>query len=297
METPERLLSRRIDYVKVIISGTPSEVFSTTSRYENVLQPFGVKVHGKANGKPYKLYPTHGSNPQTWYKAFECWGEGADALARSLKAHEWANVTRVDWREEIPPPPLSLAELEKRAHLACQGGIRITRDVSRLRSRRDGRDGGGQLLGVGSHKSDSRLTVYVRGTAEWATEAQLSGKTTQQLIAQALHAHGIEPFPPVYDALVPILRAKLGALILQRLAMPIEVLRGGERLSPQEELTNLFDTEPTYHRKDLNNILTECGPEAVVDWINLWFEDTGYRVILEEPGKTFGRQIPDDERE
>jgi len=296
MVSLERLSSRRVDYVKIIISGTPSEVLTTVERYSASLDGLGEPVHGRAKGKPFKVYPTFGSDPQTWYKAFECWGTAADTFARSLKAHEWAKVTRVDYREEIPTPPLSLSELEKRAHLACQGGTRITRDVSRLRSRRDGRDGGGQLLGVGSHKSDSRLTVYLRGRAEWATEAQLSGEIIKQIISQALYHHGIEPFPPVYDAIVPLLQSKLGAMVLQRLSLPIEVLRGGETLSPQEELADLFSFEPTRFKVEVLRILDECGAEAVVDWVNEWYAadpppDGGFTVVRREDARQNGIEI------
>jgi hypothetical protein len=277
----ERVLSRRCDYLKISVLAPPSACLSIIERYKSICDGHSAQVYGRTSSTLFKAYPGAGSTPTAWHKYFECWGTAADALAQALQPVEWHAVSRVDWREEIPTPPLSLKAMETRAHLACQGGIRITTDVSRARSRKFGRDGGGQLLGIGSHKSDSRLTVYIRGDAEWAVEAQLSGKVLQGIMSSVFMEHSIEPFPSIYSLIEKYMSAKLRAMVLQRLALPFKVLSSEEPMSPQEELVDLFDQEPTHHHQDINRILEACGPEAVVDWINMWYEDTGYRVVIQ----------------
>jgi len=276
----ERVLSRRCDYLKISILAAPSTCLAIIARYETVCKGHRAEVYGRTSETLFKSYPGAGSTPTAWHKYFECWGTAADALAKALLPIEWHSVSRVDWREEIPTPPLSLDQLKARATLACQGGVRITTDVSRARSRKFGRDGGGQLLGIGSHKSDTRLTVYIRGDAEWACEAQVSGVVLQGIMSTIFHEHSLEPFPPIYDLLVKHMSAKLRAMVLQRLALPFSVLSSEEPMSPQEELINLFDEEPTHFHQDINLILNTCGPEAVVDWINLWYKDAGYEVRI-----------------
>lgn len=270
----ERVFNRRVDYLRVAISGEPAAVLATCADYARLCGSYPTAVHGRSTGKSFKEYPGQSKNTHTWVKIFETWGDAADVLAHHLSAEAWRGVTRMDWREEVDTPPLSLRELEDRAHRFCQGALRITRDVSRLRSRRNGRDGGGELLGVGSHASDTRLTVYKRGTAEYAVEAQLSGKQLTALIAQGFFEHSQEPYPDMYDLMKKIASRKLRELVQLRLSMPFDVLASKEGFDNQAEMLSLLDLPaPTYKEQTLQ-LLDNVPRETIERWIAEYYDES-----------------------
>lgn len=218
----------RVDYLTIYAYGSPSQVRSLLSRWSREVASNTPPDRRGKTGVAYKSYPSHRTTSETVVEKFECWGKGADALAKTLSPVEWACVERCDYRVEFTQPPCDLRELEDKAHQACQGGTRITRDISRPRARRGGRDGGGELLAVGSHASDTRLTVYKRGREDWATEAQTSGKIFQGLLAFAGHLYSSQEVPTMYEAVVTVMSEKLHSLVHQRLGIPFAVLVGAE---------------------------------------------------------------------
>lgn len=281
----KRVYQRRVDYIRIVITGSPDEVLATRARYESVAVCYPTVVYGRAAGVPFKSYPLRSPTPQIWCSVFETWGRAADEVAQVFTAHEWHAVTRCDWREEIPAPPLSLREMEDRARAACQGGIRITTDDSRIRHRRNGRDGGGKLLGVGSHASDTRLTVYKRGHAEWAVEGQISGKMLVPLINAAAHEASQEPFPTMYSVMQKVMFRKLRDLVQQRLAMPFEALAGREGYENTRAIENLLDLDDRDVKAQVFALCETVGEEATLEgiyqyWTEYWRKSKETALII-----------------
>lgn len=262
--TEQRTFSRRIDYVRITIFGPPSAVLGQVGEWEAEYASFGAPVHGRPKGKQTKSYNAMGSDATIWYKTFEVWGEAADAFARNLPQALWTQVTRCDWREEIPTPPLSLDEMKVRAKKYCPSGMRVTTDESRLRSRRNGRDGGGELLGIGSHASDTRLTVYKRGWAEWAVEAQVSGKQLAAIVAEARHEHSQEPHEPMYSIMQKVMFRKLRTLVQQRLAMPFEELASMEGVENTTAIQAVLDLSDDALREEVIALCETAGRERTL---------------------------------
>lgn len=269
----ERVFDRRLDYIRYTIKGSPSEVLLERERFEGLCTSFVTAVHGRQNGKSFKTYPKHNKDPHIWETVFEAWGRAADEMAKELEAKDWINVSRVDWREEIDTPPLSLSELEQRAKMVNDTGRRITRDDSRVRSRRNGRDGGGVLLGVGSHASDTRLTIYKRGDAEYAVEAQLSGKQLQALVQQAFLEHSQEPFPDMYTLMRRISKEKLHTLVQQRFAMPFDVLSSKVGMDNQLEIESLLGLKTTRLKSIVFSVCHQVDKDTALLWVQEYYND------------------------
>lgn len=270
---------RRFDYVRITIFGTPSEVINQVGEWTVTYESFGSPVHGRAKGKQTKSYNAMGSDATLWYKTFECWGEAADAFAHALPQALWAQVTRCDWREEIPTPPLSLDQMKVRAKRYCPSGMRVTTDESRLRSRRNGRDGGGELLGIGSHASDTRLTVYKRGWAEWAVEAQISGKQLSAIVAEARHEHSQDPHEPMYNIMQKVMFRKLRTLVQQRLAMPFEELAGREGVENTTAIQSCLTLDDGALREEVYALMETAGRARTLKimydyYREVWLENT-----------------------
>jgi len=285
----KRVYNRRVDYLRIVIKGTPDAVTAERERFARLCEGYPTIVHGRSNGVPFKTYPLRSPSPYEWTSVFEAWGRASDEMAKVLTAHEWHAVTRCDWREEVPYPPLSLRELEDRARAACQGGIRITTDDSRVRHRRNGRDGGGQLLGIGSHASDTRLTLYKRGDAEWAVEAQLSGKQLAAVISTAAHEASQEPHPTMYSVMQKVMFKKLRDLVQQRLAMPYEVLAGIEGLQNTAAIKSLLDLDDRDVKAEVFALCATAGKEATLEaiyqyWREYWRENTARATLILSEG-------------
>lgn len=249
--------SFRVDYLKIWLSGTPSAVISEKVWLAEVLQS-----EGNTNGygaKPFKSTPSYKATTEVWVEMFECWGPQCDKLARLLTPAQWAGVSRVDYREEIDEPPVSLLRLEQMTRDVSQGGLSVNRYTSRPRTKRGGRDAGGEGIGLGAHSSDRRVTVYKRGRDPWAVELQVSGKMALAAIAEARRRFDSQDVHDFYLAVVLVLSDQLAQQFLKRTGLPYAVFTGEEPYASTDALVAVPGGMKRLARDMLADVTDELG--------------------------------------
>lgn len=113
---------------------------------------------------------------------FEAWGVASGAVV-NLDWDMWAkDLVRMDVRGEQDVTKGGVDRVYQHLSHNKKGARNIQLFSSKVRSKRSGRDTGGYGIAIGSHKSDVRITIYVRGNAAGAMEFQFSGKKLAQLI-------------------------------------------------------------------------------------------------------------------
>lgn len=114
--------------------------------------------------------------------AVSAWGRGAN-IVNYLPVSYAPHIHRLDikaWPEGFTMHDLK----ELRAELLNRPcGYNITMHDGKLRQKTDKRDAGGTSLGIGSHKSDLRVSLYGRGNEAVCVEYQISGDMLRRVLA------------------------------------------------------------------------------------------------------------------
>lgn len=176
-------MSTRIDYVKIAFTGDVSNAINWKNRMfryvDAFCEPRGVQVATFCTSDRY--YDNHAN---VWVDYFEVWGEAADAFFNDLLPGDFGSIMRIDYRTQFDAPAISMLDLERIITNNKKGSRKtITRINSPIRTKKKGRDAGGDFLAVGSRGSDRRTAIYKRGNEPWAVEVQF-GKKMPRLILQ-----------------------------------------------------------------------------------------------------------------
>lgn len=173
------MFSSRIDYVKVAkkldhdVAQQLGKIWYDTfegpeGSGENARSAHVNSVRKEADGKYLWIFEAWGVNSAAVYNLdWDTWGK---------------DLVRMDVRGEQDVTKAGVDRLYQHLSHNKKGARNIQLFSSKVRSKRSGRDTGGYGIAIGSHKSDVRITVYVRGNAIGAMEFQFSGKKLADLI-------------------------------------------------------------------------------------------------------------------
>lgn len=166
----------RFDYVRVVCRVAPGYQGPWETRMmDNV--PEEYRTDAATFRKHGKLGPMWDGKTKRATKAIELWGKAAHDFMRYLTPRDWVDVTRIDVRAEVPPPPMDIIPLLQEVQKIKSNARRTTKYIdSPIRTKEDGRDAGGCSLIVGAQGSRRRLCVYKRAKANWALEVQFGDK-------------------------------------------------------------------------------------------------------------------------
>ncbi len=116
--------------------------------------------------------------------AVSAWGRGANIVSY-LPVSYHTYIHRLDikaWPEGYTMDDLK----ELRAQMLNKPcGYNLTMHDGKLRQKTDKRDAGGTSLGIGSHKSDLRVSIYGRGNENVCIEYQMSGDMLRRVLMDA----------------------------------------------------------------------------------------------------------------
>lgn len=163
----------RVDYVKCAIPLHAEAAVPLKNRWYEVFQQEEATGHGTHS---CNVVSVKSASDGRYLYVFEAWGE-ACMHVDELAFEAWAPyLNRIDIRMEQEVTDEGLDALY--THLQAYNPTRrnVNRMASRLRSKRGGRDSGGNSVSLGSHKSDFRFSAYKRGDNKGAVEYQISGE-------------------------------------------------------------------------------------------------------------------------
>lgn len=165
-------MSERIDYLRVAFRGDAPSVFEWKQGWTNVMEGFCLP-RGDTFKKWCDFTKFYDAAQAGWVDSFECWGVAADYAFDNLRPAERPCVTRLDYRVEVEKPHVGISTVY---HLVDRNKGKSRRTVTRIsspaRTKKGGRDAGGDFLAVGSRESERRSSYYRRTGEPWALEVQ-----------------------------------------------------------------------------------------------------------------------------
>lgn len=164
----------RIDYLSVLLRAPHDYCQQIIAAVQADCEEWGVA--GGLNLAP--RIRAHGALPSgdRGY-TLEWYGLASDCVAKLLPQHLLSQASRVDYRQEHEPvTEASIEAFGRYVRMNQKGNRNVSTFSSRPRAKRDGRSAGGIGVALGSHKSDTRLSVYKRKDERGAIEIQYSGK-------------------------------------------------------------------------------------------------------------------------
>lgn len=178
-------MGERIDYLRVAFRGEAADVLKWKVAWQNVMEGFCLPrgEQFKAHCDFSKYYDTAQSG---WVDTFECWGVAADYAFDNLEPKERSAITRFDYRVEVEEPAVGITTIYDIV-MKNRGKSRrtITRIDSPKRTKKGGRDAGGDFLAVGSRESDRRSSFYKRSGEPWALEVQFGKSAPLKIFQEA----------------------------------------------------------------------------------------------------------------
>lgn len=170
----------RFDYVRVVCRVAPGYQGQWETRMMGNV-PEEYRIDAATFRKHGKLGPMWDGKMRKATKAIELWGIAAHLFMRYLTPSDWKDVTRIDVRAEVPPPPMDIIPLLQEVQKIKSNARRTTKYIdSPIRTKEDGRDAGGTSLIVGAQGSRRRLCIYKRAKANWALEVQFGDKEPER---------------------------------------------------------------------------------------------------------------------
>jgi len=169
----------RCDYAKFAVKLTVAAAVQAQQDFINAMEQHPEQ--GK-EGKGYNITSVRRYDDGTYLYVFETWGVQAEAI-QYLDFDRWSkHLDRLDVRRDMDVSPSGVNSIYNHLLEHKAGNRNVQLFNSRTRSKRQGRQSGGQGIAIGSHKSDFRMTVYKRGNERGAIEFQLQGKRIQDAV-------------------------------------------------------------------------------------------------------------------
>lgn len=175
-----------IDYVRYIV---PMDV--------DRIQQFGAFINGAmsdgkvtfGHGKGFRL-KVGDSTASTGGKRrliLDAWGDASRELIDLLDSGYMQYITRLDYRRVLPGvDKRGMAGYVTKMIMGRKSKRNIVTYNTNPRQKTDSRDVGGYGLTIGSRKSDSHTTAYVRGDEPAAIEHRFQGAKAQDIAAKAM---------------------------------------------------------------------------------------------------------------
>lgn len=175
----------RIDYIRVAYRGDAEGSLAWKNGWSNVMaeyaEPRGLEL--KAVCDFSKFYD---NAQRAWVDTFEAWGVGADYAFDNMPALQRGAITRFDYRVEVEEPAVGIRTVYD---LVVKNKGRSRRTITRIdspkRTKKGGRDAGGDFLAVGSRESDRRSSYYRRSGEPWALEVQFGKDAPLKIFQEA----------------------------------------------------------------------------------------------------------------
>jgi hypothetical protein len=173
------MYDHRLDYVKASMSLHTENAGIMATQWYNVFE--GLDRDGDAPRSAH-VNSVRNNPDGTRLFVFEAWGP-ACINAHLLDFATWGpHLDRLDVRVDTEVTRNGVDRLYDYIKSNKHGNRNVTLYDSKPRSKRSGRDSGGFGIALGSHKSDLRITWYVRGTAQGAMEFQCAGVKLQNTV-------------------------------------------------------------------------------------------------------------------
>lgn len=171
------LAEHRYDYAKFVLRA-PLDLCEQYKLQFVQLVAAGDEFDG--NGSGYNVKPLRRTPDGQWIYVYELWGPLAQ-IVRYFSWEAWGKlIERLDVKFDYDVTPSGVRALRDQLEGSGSGGRNVQTFNSRVREKKEGRDGGGFGVAVGSHKSESRLSAYKRGRELGGVEYQISGKKVKK---------------------------------------------------------------------------------------------------------------------
>lgn len=284
------LMQARIDYLRLIYRGDVANQDIWAGHIMDCVHPSDKAAVGdfKKHGRFFTVFdPTR----KTMTKAFECWGTTADDVCQFLNPSHWDNITRLDFRREIPELPVELqqlySEVEKRSNNARRS---FNLHSSPKRTKEDGRDAGGKGLYIGSHGSSRRVAIYRRTGEKTAMECQFSRDGLKDIIARAKHMYYDQQVNlSRRDILAYVLLAASDDTIFDTTGHTAAEFEHNEMWSNQEQL---FDSQESLLSL-LDETYDKLDPESKLVFYESKISPEGYAITYVDPNSLRDEDKPD----
>lgn len=162
----------RCDYVKFLFRGPLDLCEQWKLRFIETIAA-GEEYDGSHSG--YVAKPLRKGADGLWTYVFEIYGP----LAQVVTYFDWdawsPHLERFDVKFDLGLSTEGVKSLRSHLETYGAGGRNVQTFNSRVRTKEDGRDGGGFGIAVGSHKSDLRFSAYKRGNENGGVEFQVRG--------------------------------------------------------------------------------------------------------------------------
>jgi hypothetical protein len=184
-------MSTRIDYLRFRIHTADSED-------RNIGADLTVRCEAlsrsmKLEGKSYDVQSSYNRQLKRFVGFFNCWGALAQQLFNEIPVHYMKYLMRADIRTDCGLSGIPVETVEKALRAGATSRNTIGRTTSPARTKRGGRDAGGDGVHIGSKESQYRLSYYQRGKEARAVELQLQGAALARVVGAAFQMAGDVP--------------------------------------------------------------------------------------------------------
>lgn len=233
------LNNQRVDYLRIKLKGDTAAIMRMKKEFEDYVWRYAEPRNATLTSL-MAFGSTYDPMAKEWLNTFETWGLCADHVFDLMPDYYVSQITRVDIRREsneLTVPLHSLDELVRRN--AGNKRSTITRLTSPIRTKKNGRDAGGDGVYVGSRDSDRRVAVYRRGNEPWAIEAQFSKAMPEQLRQQAYDAwQGQGVTKTLKEAYMMACTQAFEDCVRQKMHYTYDQLSGNEDTFTQDQMLN-----------------------------------------------------------
>lgn len=273
------LNDQRIDYLRVKLTGETAAIMRMKTEFEDYVWRF-AEPRNLTLSSLMNFGNIYDPAAKQWINTFETWGLCADHVFDMMPNYYVSQITRVDIRREsteLTVPLHALDELVRRN--AGNKRSTITRLTSPIRSKKNGRDAGGDGVYVGSRDSDRRVAVYRRGKEAWAIEAQFSKAMPEQLRQQAYDAwQGQGATATLKEAYLMACTQAFEDAIRQKMYYTYDQLAGNEENFTQEQALNYQEDLLSTIEMQIRSLTPE-GQAAIAALMLDISSDNEYNVI------------------
>lgn len=174
------LADHRADYVKFTLRAPLDLCEQYKLRFIEIVAN-GEEFDGPDSGQHVKALRRHADG--NWTYVYEIYGP----LAQMVRYFDWDAwsplLERLDVKFDYDISIEGVRALREHLEGQGSGGRNVQTFNSRVRTKKDGRDAGGFGVAIGSHKSDTRLSSYKRGSERGGIEYQLKGRPVKMGVA------------------------------------------------------------------------------------------------------------------
>lgn len=169
------------DYARFVFRGDVEPVMARVNQATTALEVLqGDSDIWPGDCKSWGVPPAHGKPAG---RVWECWGPVTFCITRLPFGSFAPKLNRLDVRMTVPDLDALGLDVMWATFRAAGKARTVHRYSSPARSKRNGRDAGGDTLAVGSHKSDVRVSWYIRKGESGAIEVQCQGDVLKNIVA------------------------------------------------------------------------------------------------------------------